>query len=52
MMSLFALYPSGIGHIPKHNPEQLAAVTLHERVRKLQSEPHTRDVISELQLGP
>ena len=49
MMPLFAIAPSGIGQIPKHIPEQLDAVTLHERVRKLESEHHTRDVISELQ---
>ena len=49
MMPLFAIDPSGIGQIPKHNPEQLDAVALHERVRKLESDHHTRDVISELQ---
>ena len=37
MMPLLAIDPSGIGHIPKHNPEQLDAVALHERVRKLES---------------
>ena len=49
MMPLFTIDPSGIGQIPKHNPEQLDAVALHERVRKLESDHHTRDVISELQ---
>ena len=49
IMPLFAIDPSGIGQIPKHNPEQLDAVALHERVRKLESDHHTRDVISELQ---
>ena len=32
-----------------YNPEQLDAVALHERVRKLESDHHTRYVISELQ---
>ena len=49
MMPLFAIDPSGIGHIPKHNPEQLDVVALHERVRKLESDHHTRDVILKLQ---
>ena len=30
MMPLFAIDPSGIGQIPKHNPEQLDAVALPE----------------------
>ena len=45
MMPLFAIDPSGIGQISKHNPEQLDDVALHERVRKLESDHHTRDVI-------
>ena len=49
MMPLFAIYPLGIGQIPKHNLEQLDAVALHEIVRKLESDHHTRYAISELQ---
>ena len=49
MMPLFAIDPSGIGHIPKHNPLQLDVVALHKRVRTLESDHHTRDAISELQ---
>ena len=44
MMPLFLIDTSGIGHIPKHNPEQLDDVALHERVRELESDHHTRDV--------
>ena len=43
------LEAKGIRQIPKHNPDQLDAVTLHERVRKLESDHHTRYVISDLQ---
>ena len=50
MMPLFTIDPSGIGQIPKYHAEQLDAVVLHERVRKLESDHNTRDVISELQL--
>ena len=49
MMLLFAIDPSGLGQIPKHNHEQLDDVALHERVHKLESDHHTRDAISELQ---
>ena len=49
VMSLFAIDPSSIGQIPKHNPEQLDAAALHGRVRKLESDHHTKDVIPELQ---
>ena len=49
MMPLFAIDPSGIEHIPKHNPGQLDDVALHEKVRKLESDHHTRDATSELQ---